>query len=228
MTNKGEMIEGLLDFFVDSFKASALEMFLTLNGYGEAASDVNERVGGREYFYNVVRALDRRGLINEEFFGRLTRALPKKEAIIRGLQELWLTQEKPKPESPGSPILIAPEKAIDAGPLAPQNQPSATSLRVLFKPDENQGYRAHLTDAGGNPLGVEVPFTPFLTEDDYEDLRWYLEDYMDLPDGGAVTRAERVEFDLERWGRTLHDALFKAEENRDLLRALRDAPEPRS
>ena len=30
---------------------------------------------------------------------------------------------------------------------------------------------------------------PFLTDDDYENLRWYLEDYMDLPDGGAVTRA---------------------------------------
>jgi len=45
-----------------------------------------------------------------------------------------------------------------------------------------------------------VSFTPFLTEDDYEDLRWYLEDYMDLPDGGAVLRAERIERSLETWG----------------------------
>src|SRR5262249_13298538 len=26
------------------------------------------------------------------------------------------------------------------------------------------------------------PFVPFLNDADYEDLRWYLEDYMDLPD----------------------------------------------
>ena len=30
----------------------------------------------------------------------------------------------------------------------------------------------------------------FLTEDDYENLRWYLEEFMDLPDGGAATAAE--------------------------------------
>ncbi len=61
-------------------------------------------------------------------------------------------------------------------------------LRVLFAA-EDKGYRARLADADGTTLGVEVPFTPFLTDDDYENLRWYLEDYMDLPDGGAVTRA---------------------------------------
>ena len=76
-------------------------------------------------------------------------------------------------------------------------------------------------------LGVEVPFTPFLTEDDYDNLRWYLEEYMDLPDGGAVTRARGVEGDLKQWGRKLHDALFTAEENRDLLKRLLASPEPR-
>ena len=60
-------------------------------------------------------------------------------------------------------------------------------LRILFTADKDKGYLARLADAGGNTLGVEVPFMPFLTEDDYENLRWYLEDYMDLPDGGAVT-----------------------------------------
>jgi tetratricopeptide (TPR) repeat protein len=99
-------------------------------------------------------------------------------------------------------------------------------LRVLFEAAEDKGYVARLADAGST-LGVEVPFTPFLTEDDYENLRWYLEDYMDLPDGGAVTRARRIEGDLQRWGRTLHDALFTAKENRDLLKTLLAAEEPR-
>ncbi len=83
-------------------------------------------------------------------------------------------------------------------------------LRVLFAPAADTGYRAWLTDAGGRRRGVEVPFTPFLTEEDYEDLRWYLEEYMDLPDGGAVVRAQRIERQLGRWGRGLHDALFSA------------------
>ena len=100
-------------------------------------------------------------------------------------------------------------------------------LRVLFAPAEDGGYLARLADAGGIKLGVEVPFTPFLTEEDYENLRWYLEEYMDLPDGGAVTRARGIEEDLDRWGRALHDALFAAPENRALLKRLLDAPEPR-
>src|SRR5437764_15186335 len=100
-------------------------------------------------------------------------------------------------------------------------------LRVRFQAASGNGYLCRLADAAGRTLGVEVPFTPFLTEDDYEDLRWYLEDYMDLPDGGAVTRARHIEADLERWGRTLHDALFTTEANRDLLKRLLAAPDPR-
>lgn len=99
-------------------------------------------------------------------------------------------------------------------------------LRVVFTAAE-KNYSARLTDADGKAVGVEVVLTPFLTEEDYEDLRWYLEDYMDLPDGGAVTRAERIEENLRRWGHKLHDALFTATENRDLLRELLAGPEPR-
>lgn len=98
-------------------------------------------------------------------------------------------------------------------------------LRVLFAQDADQGYRAEI--AYGEDRGVEAPFTPFLTEEDYEDLRWYLEDYMDLPDGGAVVRARRIEQNLTRWGRHLYDALFTAPENRTLLKQLLDGPEPR-
>lgn len=46
-------------------------------------------------------------------------------------------------------------------------------LRVLFAAAADTGYRVQITDADLNALGVEVPFTPFLAEDDYEDLRWY-------------------------------------------------------
>ncbi len=100
-------------------------------------------------------------------------------------------------------------------------------LRILFAAAADTGYRAQLADAKGRRLGVEAPFTPFLTEDDYEDLRWYLEEYMDLPDGGAVIRAQRIERDLGHWGRRLYDVLFTVADNRDFLRELLAGPEPR-
>jgi hypothetical protein len=50
---------------------------------------------------------------------------------------------------------------------------------------------------------------------------------MELPDGGAVLRAERIEGEIERWGRRLYDALFTVPDNRDCLRELLDGPEPR-
>ncbi len=100
-------------------------------------------------------------------------------------------------------------------------------FRVIFTTAADKSYRAQLAGADGNKLGVEVPLTPFLTEDNYENLRWYLEEYMDLPDGGADTCARHIEQALDQWGRQLHDALFTAKENRDLLKKLLDGPEPR-
>ncbi|MEM7391149.1 MAG: TIR domain-containing protein, partial [Verrucomicrobiota bacterium] len=73
-----------------------------------------------------------------------------------------------------------------------------------------------------------VAFTPFLTDHDYEELRWYLEEYMDLPRGGAIVRAEQVEKQLKTWGRGLFDRLFPEGAHRDLIRTLLESPEPRT
>ena len=100
-------------------------------------------------------------------------------------------------------------------------------LRLVFSQTAPGRFTVTLERAPGQSVGVASPFTPFLDEDDYEDLRWYLEDYMDLPDGGAVVRARNVERKIETWGRQLHDAVFGAKENADLLAALLRAPEPR-
>ncbi len=100
-------------------------------------------------------------------------------------------------------------------------------LRVLFTATEGTVYLAQLADDKGRRLGVEVPFIPFLTEEDYEDLRWYLEDYMDLPDGGAVTRAQRIEGALKQWGRRLYNALFTPTDNLAFLTEFLNGPEPR-
>src|SRR5947207_3373728 len=85
-------------------------------------------------------------------------------------------------------------------------------IRVRFSScDDKDGdgrFRVQLTDAAGKGCGVATDFAPFLTDDDYENLRWYLEEYLDLPDGGAVVRAGGVERQLHEWGRRLYDALF--------------------
>ena len=95
-------------------------------------------------------------------------------------------------------------------------------LRLIFAPTENGSFTVTL-----EPPGVPVPFKPFLTDNDYENLRWYLEDFMDLPDGGAVIRARGVEDQIKSWGHRLHEAVFSAPENAALLAQLLASPEPR-
>ncbi|MBI3270571.1 MAG: tetratricopeptide repeat protein [Planctomycetes bacterium] len=95
----------------------------------------------------------------------------------------------------------------------------------LFLERSGATLQVRLGSNGG--LGKPLPFQPFLTDDDFEDLRWYLEDFMDLPDGGALVRAERVERAMEDWGRRLFDAVFKDGDNREFLLQLRREPEPR-
>src|SRR5947209_1703236 len=92
-------------------------------------------------------------------------------------------------------------------------------LRLLFTPAEQGAFTLHLEDAPGHRVGEPVTFTPFLDDGDFEGLRWYLEEYMDLPDGGAVVRARGVETQIEQWGQRLHDAVFAAPENATALRA---------
>jgi len=86
-------------------------------------------------------------------------------------------------------------------------------LRVTFEPFDG-AYAAHIDG------GEAVRFESFLKETDFEDVRWYLEEYMDLPDGGAVVRAKRVEKDLEKWGRQLYDAVFSTAANKKVLAGL--------
>lgn len=102
-------------------------------------------------------------------------------------------------------------------------------LRVTFSAAPDGGYLARLVESGAaaGALAIEIPFQPFLTEDDYENLRWYLEDFLDLPDGGAVVRAKRVERDLDAWGKKLYEALFPSEESERLLKRLLASPAPR-
>jgi hypothetical protein len=93
MATQGEKYRRLRDFLQGSFRPSEFEIFLRLNGYAEVADAVPRGTPGADYFFDIVQALDHRGLVDGEFFGHLTRERPKKAAQVKSLEELWLGQE---------------------------------------------------------------------------------------------------------------------------------------
>ena len=78
--------------------------------------------------------------------------------------------------------------------------------------------------ADAEPFGSPQPFTPPLAIPDFEDLRFYLEDYASLPVGEYAVRGERVENErLAAWGEALFKSVFDGDERRDAYRTARDA-----
>ena len=60
-------------------------------------------------------------------------------------------------------------------------------------------------------LGIDATPSAFsspLDDDDLKELRWYLEQYPRWPAGPDVQRAQRIERQMEYWGRALFDAVF--------------------
>jgi hypothetical protein len=94
MATRGEKHERLHDFLRDSFKPAELQRFLKLKGFAEVAQAVDRNVGGTEYFFDVVEALDQRGLVDAQFFDRLAKARPKKKPQVEGLEAFWIGQDR--------------------------------------------------------------------------------------------------------------------------------------
>lgn len=101
-----------------------------------------------------------------------------------------------------------------------------SELRLLFDKSADGDYAVRIVPSSGS-ASESTPFAPFLDDSDFEDLRWYLEDFMDLPDGGSLVRAHRVEETLRHWGRSFFDALFKDGDNRELLNQMKADGAPR-
>jgi hypothetical protein len=100
-------------------------------------------------------------------------------------------------------------------------------LRLLFNKEKDNRYTVRLDNNWGCNASEPLPFHFTLTEKDFEDQRWYLEEFMDLPDGSSIVRAQRIERNLAKWGRQLYDALFKSGDNRELLNHLQKQQPPR-
>jgi hypothetical protein len=71
-----------------------------------------------------------------------------------------------------------------------------TELRLVFQPapEATMTVRADFSSADGGMRsgGQPQPFTFQLRPEEYADVRWYLEEFMDLPIGGSVLRAHRT------------------------------------
>jgi hypothetical protein len=103
-------------------------------------------------------------------------------------------------------------------------------LRLVFQPapDTTMTVRVDFSSADGGMRGDQSqPFTFQLRPEEYGDLRWYLEEFMDLPIGGSVLRANRIEQSLIQWGRDLYKAVFDHGDHRDMIRDLVRADPPR-
>ena len=101
-----------------------------------------------------------------------------------------------------------------------------TELRLTFS-RRDDGWNVVLNPNWGADPSEPTPFRSPLAEKDYEDLRWYLEEFMDFPGAGDYVRAQDVERRLEAWGGDLYEQLFGHGDRRDLLNDLLDGDPPR-
>jgi tetratricopeptide (TPR) repeat protein len=69
-----------------------------------------------------------------------------------------------------------------------------------------------------------VPFTPPLGDPELADLRWYLELFSGWPTGPDYERAERIEAQMEDWGRALRDSIITDPKAARLWQQFLDTP----
>lgn len=96
-------------------------------------------------------------------------------------------------------------------------------IRLVLTPDEDtSSYTAQWTDSDGQQ---SEPFrlVPPLTVANMSDLRWYLERYYQFPGTGDRARAEKIERNLEQWGRELYKAIFDTSQGTHVYRNLMDS-----
>ena len=111
-----------------------------------------------------------------------------------------------------------------------------TEIRLIInrnhQPDGDAGdeatpaYTAKWIEQDGQesqPFPLRLP----LTGDDMEELRWYLEEFMQFPLGGEKTKAAAVERKLKGWGEALFQALFGTAEGTQVYNNFMGDPEPR-
>jgi formylglycine-generating enzyme required for sulfatase activity len=135
-TTEGERYKKLCAFLEESFSTTELERFLVFHDYGAVATAANPLAGATDYSYEVVRKLERRGLIDERFFGGLSQVLPAKQPEIQSLARLWLDDREEFVNSIGMRLKLIPAGEFEMG--SPENDPNARN-------DEKPQHRVWIT-----------------------------------------------------------------------------------
>nr|VFJ67723.1 MAG: CHAT domain-containing protein [Candidatus Kentron sp. FM]VFJ68596.1 MAG: CHAT domain-containing protein [Candidatus Kentron sp. FM]VFK17665.1 MAG: CHAT domain-containing protein [Candidatus Kentron sp. FM] len=87
--------------------------------------------------------------------------------------------------------------------------------------DGAASYRAQWRD-GESRLGAPFAFTPPFQKKQLEELRWYLEEYIQFPGAGDRVRAAKLEQNLDQWGRALFHAAFAGDKGAQVYGRLMD------
>jgi tetratricopeptide (TPR) repeat protein len=100
---------------------------------------------------------------------------------------------------------------LDGLSLGEANMPT---LRIIQSADAAGHYRAEVVLEGPGPLRqtATARFLFEMTAQDQEDLRWYLEDYLQFPHDPAPTIAVRVEQRITEVGTDLFKKVFESDE----------------
>jgi hypothetical protein len=92
MAIEGGKSKRLYDFLLGSFSPDEFRRLLefTDGDFARVDENVNPKAAPADYFYEVIKGLQRKSLINARFFERLREELPAKKAEINNLEELCL------------------------------------------------------------------------------------------------------------------------------------------
>ena len=206
MAADDETIKGLRDFFGDSFTASELKMFLSVNGYGEVASAVDPGVGGLEYFFEVARALERRGLIDDAFFDHLERERPRKRVEIqafRGRPAAGPSGPTPSAEPPpdGTPASSAALPPPRNTQFLPRTDRGGRDIfeALHARPGTDRRVVLHGMPAVGKTQAV-LEYAYRYSEDrpNYSDVFWTIADTEDQLRAGLLGIAMRLGIPTDR------------------------------
>jgi len=105
----------------------------------------------------------------------------------------------------------------------PKEHDSFTLRLTQFTEDKDK-YRIEIAlEGGGLPRQTATSYFNFkLTDQDQEDIRWYLEDFLQYPHDPAPKIAARIEKRMAQIGTELFKALFQSgDDARDLWATLR-------
>src|SRR5690349_6470795 len=89
--------------------------------------------------------------------------------------------------------------------------PNALTLRLTQTASQNDSHTIQLEWLGDGPRQTaDAKVTLAITEQDQQDIRWYVEEYAEYPFDPYPARAERVEQRMRELGHELFNGLFNA------------------